>query len=203
MKKAFTLIELVVVISIIAVLAGVVIVNTSSAQKIARDNKRKADLTTIQSTLELFQIENRKYPFIISYSLYANGCGGFADARYQLDTNFRRSVDPPLCYPPVEPKRLAPDYIQAIPTSPRGSSIYPAGGIPPSDGYYYAQPMSGNSADESRYVLCTKLENPSDIPLENKMTSTSQYFTQSTFSAAGWATISGDFCNYQVHSSGW
>ncbi len=52
MKRGFTLIEILVVIGIIAVLLSLGTASYSSAQKKARDTKRKQDLQDIQNALE-------------------------------------------------------------------------------------------------------------------------------------------------------
>lgn len=54
MKKAFTLLEMLVVIGIIGVLVSIGISSYSTAQKKARDAKRKSDLKTIQTAFEQY-----------------------------------------------------------------------------------------------------------------------------------------------------
>ncbi len=54
MKKAFTLLELLVVIGIIGILVALGTVSYSTAQKKARDAKRKNDLKAIQNALEQY-----------------------------------------------------------------------------------------------------------------------------------------------------
>lgn len=60
--RGFTLVELLVVVSIIGILASVVTVNANSARRQSRDAKRKADIQNIAGALELYRATNRMYP---------------------------------------------------------------------------------------------------------------------------------------------
>lgn len=64
MKKGFTLLELLVVISIIGILISVTAVTYSSITKNARDARRKTDLEEIRSAIELYRSDNGEYPNI-------------------------------------------------------------------------------------------------------------------------------------------
>jgi prepilin-type N-terminal cleavage/methylation domain-containing protein len=64
MKKAFTLMELLVVISIIGMLSSIVLVSMGGARARARDAKRQSDLRQIVSAMEL------------AYDDSATECGG-------------------------------------------------------------------------------------------------------------------------------
>jgi prepilin-type N-terminal cleavage/methylation domain-containing protein len=62
-KKGFTLLEMLVVVGIIAVLVSIGISSYSTAQKKARDAKRKSDLKAIQNALEqYYSICGFQYP---------------------------------------------------------------------------------------------------------------------------------------------
>jgi len=61
-RRGFTLIEVLVVISIIGVLMSLLLVSYQSARKTARDGKRKADLEQIRSALEMCRADTNKYP---------------------------------------------------------------------------------------------------------------------------------------------
>lgn len=58
MKKGFTLVELLVVISLIGVLASLVIISFTGSQKQGRDSQRKSDLRQYQNALEVFANKN-------------------------------------------------------------------------------------------------------------------------------------------------
>jgi len=61
-KFAFTLIELIVVITILAILWTISFVSLDWYSKSARDSKRITDVNTIKKSLELFQIKTSFYP---------------------------------------------------------------------------------------------------------------------------------------------
>lgn len=61
-KRAFTLIELMVVITIIGLLATIGIVSYTRAQARARDGRRRADLKTLQQAVEMYYAERQSYP---------------------------------------------------------------------------------------------------------------------------------------------
>jgi len=61
-KKAFTLIELLIVIVILGVLAALITGNFFTSLKKGRDAKRKADLEQIQRALELYYEDKKAYP---------------------------------------------------------------------------------------------------------------------------------------------
>ena len=62
MKKAFTLIELLVTISIIALIMAISIFGLANARQSARDGRRKSDIESIRSALELYRSDCGQYP---------------------------------------------------------------------------------------------------------------------------------------------
>lgn len=65
-KKGFTLVELLVVITILAILMTIGIAVYSGVQKNARDLRRKTDLRSIKIALDLYYQSNGKYPTVAS-----------------------------------------------------------------------------------------------------------------------------------------
>lgn len=63
-RRAFTLIELLIVIFIVSLLATLAVVAYQQARIKARDSKRIADIKQIKTALELFFNENSRYPTI-------------------------------------------------------------------------------------------------------------------------------------------
>jgi prepilin-type N-terminal cleavage/methylation domain-containing protein len=61
-KKGFTLVEMIVVITIIGILASVLFASFSQSRKISRDKIRKADLKQLQLAIELYKSQNGRYP---------------------------------------------------------------------------------------------------------------------------------------------
>lgn len=61
-KKGFTLVELLIVISIIGVLTSVVIGSTNASRIAARDTKRISDMKEIELGLALYFDVNKVYP---------------------------------------------------------------------------------------------------------------------------------------------
>ena len=61
-QKGFTLIEILVVTTIIAVLAVGAFVSFASAGKSARDSRRKTDLETVRQAMVLYKVETGCYP---------------------------------------------------------------------------------------------------------------------------------------------
>lgn len=68
-QSAFTLIELLVVISIIAILVGLSFFGLQGARESSRDAKRKADLESLRSGLEIFKSDCNVYPDSLGSSL--------------------------------------------------------------------------------------------------------------------------------------
>lgn len=69
LNKGFSLIELLVVIGIIAVLAGLTTFNFNNARMRARDVQRKNDLRSVQKALELYKTDNmQKTPILSTWS---------------------------------------------------------------------------------------------------------------------------------------
>jgi len=74
-KDGFTLVELLITITIIGILASVGLGTFTSAQKKSRDSRRKNDLATISKALEVYNNDhNATYPYPADDSGQIKGC---------------------------------------------------------------------------------------------------------------------------------
>lgn len=67
-SKAFTFIELLVVITIISLLTAIGAVSYSQFLKQSRDGKRKADIEQIRAAVEMYRSNNGSYPLTANFS---------------------------------------------------------------------------------------------------------------------------------------
>lgn len=105
-SRAFTLIELLIVIAIIGILTSIIMVNLASARSKARDVKRISDIGQIQLALELFYDRCKAYP--------ANSGGG----DYVLSESTTCSI-------PANSSIILSSYISKVPTPPTSSLVQP------------------------------------------------------------------------------
>ncbi len=61
-KTGFTIVELLIVIVVIAILAAISIVAYNGIQQRARDSQRQNDIVLLKKSLELYYINNGRYP---------------------------------------------------------------------------------------------------------------------------------------------
>lgn len=150
LKKArgFTLIELMVAISIVGIMSTIGIVIYSSAQITARDAKRKQDLTAIQTALELYYQTNRHYPCT---SDWVN-----STSTSEFWINNTPAVNPTRC----TGGNFDNKYINQLPRDPKntGSPVVGSGHY----GYAYYSNTYGSCVAGRDYVLVANLENTSD-----------------------------------------
>jgi prepilin-type N-terminal cleavage/methylation domain-containing protein len=74
-RKGFTLVELLVVISIIAVIIGVSMSNLLGARGRARYAARKSNLMEMKNALRLYYNDYQSYPTANADAPFLNGCG--------------------------------------------------------------------------------------------------------------------------------
>lgn len=73
-KKGFTFVELMVVVILIGILSTIVAVSYGKSQTKARDAKRRSDIQSIATAMEMYKANNKKYPESITPS-GSGSCG--------------------------------------------------------------------------------------------------------------------------------
>ncbi|TSC75393.1 MAG: putative General secretion pathway protein GspG [Parcubacteria group bacterium Gr01-1014_33] len=158
LQTGFTLVELLVTISIISVLASVVLTAVNSARAKARDARRISDLRQMAIALELYYDTNGQYP---------------PDA-VSCDTSAGSSGDaPPACTPASDTTpgpgdfwvaggfhMVSPAFISISPSDPRNIRPY----------FYLYEPVQGEtqfgvvcpSGNACAYIISALLENTSN-----------------------------------------
>jgi len=133
MKRAFTLIELLIVIAIILILVAIALPNFLAAQTRAKVARVESDLRNLATAIEFFRTEHMHYPIgtdnpdavplAVKNHFEANGPYGF----YTMRTVFSGDAAATLGYPNlpngtpigVVPGLTTPvEYIESIPTDP-------------------------------------------------------------------------------------
>ncbi len=66
-RRAFTLIELLIVVAIIAILAAIAVPNFMEAQVRAKVTRVKADLRSLKTAIETYRMDNNAYPILRLY----------------------------------------------------------------------------------------------------------------------------------------
>ena len=134
--SGFTMIELLVSISIVAVIASIGFVVYNKSQAIGRDSRRKADLRALQVAIELYIQDASTSPKVYPYQS-GGGCTDPVGVGCFSTTGGNWVPNVP-----------APTYINTVPLDPINSSTYR---------YSYKASAGGSS-----YTLCAALENTSD-----------------------------------------
>ncbi len=107
-KQGFTLVEIMVVVSIIGILSSIVYANFGAARAAARDDVRKAALKETQLALELYKAQYGSYP--------PAGCSAGAGVWVGVGSaggNFSSAQSCTNFIP-----GLAPDFIAVLPADP-------------------------------------------------------------------------------------
>jgi prepilin-type N-terminal cleavage/methylation domain-containing protein len=87
-KTAFTLIELLIVVAIIAILAAIAVPNFLEAQTRSKVARVKSDMRTVATGLESYQVDFNKYPPDFQYANTSAGTGS-CPCQGPVDLNVR------------------------------------------------------------------------------------------------------------------
>lgn len=136
-QNAFSLVELMITIGIIALVAAAALGSVSAIQKSSRDTQRKADLNTIKSALQQYYANENHYPdsLVLTAGAAINSCTGLSGC-----TNPTRTY---LSTTPKDPTGVAA-YYYCSQTSVTNTAAC----------------SGGTSGQCHYYALCATLENP-------------------------------------------
>lgn len=196
MRKAFTLIELLIVIAIIGILVSIGVVGWVSVAQRGRDTTRKSDLLRIKQVLQQYYSDFRIYPqydsspgriFVASWQLAPTGttCQHFGAG----------SVD----------FGLPTKYLANIPQDPKDTTDYQSpeancGAITDNQGgkYLYLTSSDATAPDKSptKFGLMATLEQPSSDLLANEK---NPLKTNSTYLGPWYFNIQNDYYESQPY----
>lgn len=131
LSKGFSLLEVLVAVSIVVLLTGIGFSSFNNFQRNSRDTKRQSDLRVIQSVLEQYHADLNFYPSTIDFNV------PFTSSIGRTGT--------PAGAPRVYLKQLPKDPNNSDPTYAKYN--------------YIALPLNCSN-NCSQYSLCSKLENP-------------------------------------------
>lgn len=131
--RGFSLVELLITVSIIAILVAIGIASYATINRQSRDTRRKSDLEQIRSALEMYRADNGHYPT-------ASGATWVIASEPTLGLT----------------TALVPTYLPIIPTDPTAPGqnyMYQATNM--SGGVYYGYCLSGGLEGEDPTDTCT------------------------------------------------
>ena len=137
-KFGFTLIEILVVVSIIGVLSSITISSFATAQAKARDTRRMQDLKQIGNALNMYYNDNGQYPQTGGYWLYSSDSIGWGKLR----------------------DALVPKYISKLPVDPINEGIF----ITSNPSYSYLYAILNSSYSDYDLVARAELDEPYACP---------------------------------------
>lgn len=103
--QGFSLVEILIVISIIGILSGFGLSFTNSLQKNTRDAQRSSDLSVLQSALQQYYADQGKYP-------------------NTLDSELANGLPLTNCSGRVSPCTTTKTYLSRVPKDPSGTPYY-------------------------------------------------------------------------------
>ncbi|MFH1822681.1 MAG: type II secretion system protein [Patescibacteria group bacterium] len=109
-KSGFTLIELMIVISIIGLITSIAVYAYNNARIKARDSKRVADITQIQKALDLYYLDYNTYPISGNCGATSPNGGWCNSVQSLLNNHWIRNgvsinLNEFLKYDPIDPKK--------------------------------------------------------------------------------------------------
>ncbi len=158
-NKGFTLVELLVVITIIGLLSSVVLASLNEARSRARDARRISDLNTIQTALALYYEDNGHYPFHDKNNDGIHDCdeaAGVTDECKTFFLSYKTENTSNQQWDKLE-NMLSP-YLSKLPKDPSYSPSDETTAAPPWQHTLYGYAYLVYDNDASEYDLLARLE---------------------------------------------
>lgn len=95
-SKGFTLIELLIVVAIIAILAAIAVPNFLEAQVRAKVSRARADMRTVATALEAYNVDWNHYPWTIND--FSQDLDGYGTPRVSDTLTVPNSITTPIAY---------------------------------------------------------------------------------------------------------
>ncbi len=100
-KQAFTLIELLIVVAIIAILAAIAVPNFLEAQTRSKISRAQADMRSTATSIEAYMVDHNRYPFgyvTIRQAVNTAGMSGFPASKYERNPFAQSQLTTPIAY---------------------------------------------------------------------------------------------------------
>ncbi len=151
-KSSFTIVELLIVIVVIGILAAITMVAYTGIQKRARDAQRQKDIQTIAKAMEMYYVQNGRYP--------VTSVNASADPKL-INNSWVSSND--TGWPAFEESlRSAGMGVDKLPKDPINKTGSGASMLVGADGYHYSLFVNGSNycggSPGKMYLLLYKLE---------------------------------------------
>jgi type II secretion system protein G len=173
-RTGFTIVELIVVIAVIGILAGIMLVSYAASENRARDASRQSSMKEIRAALEAYRAENGTYP---------NEAGASWEQSNTDPVNFLDDLKPYMGVVPVDPVNDASNYFYYY-RYEAGTSGW---GVtcPASRGAYYVLGVTGlDNVQGTAISPGWNCENGSTVPTNGNWTTSSTRAAWGAFSLA-------------------
>ncbi len=138
-KKAFTMVELIIVVIILAILLAIGIVSYNGSQASSRDSKRKGDINTFTMAMTMYKVDKKTVDFSTATAVGNASGEGFVNKTYTGRTSIAKELtsggylegrveDPKYkaddCTGAVDNLLLCRDYVYLYNTTLAAGTIY-------------------------------------------------------------------------------